>query len=254
MVIIDIVYEALNFASAKEVEEKISRPLESIMSEIENVEHVYSESSKGKANLSVQFRRGIEYSEALNKVQVTLYKNNRILPQELKEPIIKKNESTKSIIPLMLWSKSIKSDHLNDIAFQLKKRVCSSVVDLLLNSIKNTSEKNTKSLQTVKIHCLLKDKNTIEVKESSDALDSKTKVALAEVVVNEVESLKNTLIPKNVHVEVTRNYGEDARLKSDALFAKFFQACKVARKNAGINEKLETEKLLLECISLMKGK
>jgi len=49
-------------------------------------------------------------------------------------------------------------------------------------------------------------------------------VTVAEAILNKVETLKNTLIPANVHVETTRNYGETANDKVNELILKLFVA------------------------------
>ena len=52
-------------------------------------------------------------------------------------------------------------------------------------------------------------------------------VEVAERVLNKVESLKGVLIPENVHVEITRNYGETANEKVNELILKLFVATAV---------------------------
>ena len=86
---IDIVYKVPSINLSKNVEEKISLPLEASLSEIEGIEHIYSESKKGEAKITVQFTEGIEYSDALNLVKKTLsISKNKFLPKDLEKPII----------------------------------------------------------------------------------------------------------------------------------------------------------------------
>ncbi len=49
-------------------------------------------------------------------------------------------------------------------------------------------------------------------------------VAVADDVLAKVESLKGVLIPENVHVEITRNYGQTANEKVNGLILKLFVA------------------------------
>ncbi len=49
-------------------------------------------------------------------------------------------------------------------------------------------------------------------------------VTVAKAIVQKVESLKGRLIPPNVHVEITRNYGETANNKVNELIFKLFVA------------------------------
>jgi hypothetical protein len=89
---IDIVYKVPSINLAKDVEEKISRPLEAVLSEIEGVEHVYSESKKGQAKIIVQFIEGIEYFEALSLVKKTVsLSKNKLLLKGLEKPMIMKS-------------------------------------------------------------------------------------------------------------------------------------------------------------------
>ncbi|WP_020395435.1 efflux RND transporter permease subunit [Thiolinea disciformis] len=49
-------------------------------------------------------------------------------------------------------------------------------------------------------------------------------VDVAEAILNKVETLKGRIIPDNIHVEVTRNYGATAKAKVDELLKKLFIA------------------------------
>ncbi len=49
-------------------------------------------------------------------------------------------------------------------------------------------------------------------------------VIVADAVLNKLESLKGTLIPTNVHVEITRNYGKTANDKVNELLQAMFEA------------------------------
>lgn len=89
---IDIIYKVPSINLAKDVEEKISRPLEVSFSEIEGVDHVYSASKKGEAKITVQFIEDTEYSNALSLVKkIVGFTKNKILPKGLEEPIIMKS-------------------------------------------------------------------------------------------------------------------------------------------------------------------
>lgn len=62
-------------ASVADVEALVASPLEKILSEIKNIEHIYSVSSPGIAILTVQFEVGVERTEALVRLYNAVYSN-----------------------------------------------------------------------------------------------------------------------------------------------------------------------------------
>ena len=70
-------------ASVADVEMLAATPLEQILSEIEDIEHVYSVSSPGVAVLTVQFKVGVARSEALVRLYNAVYSNTDWRPANL---------------------------------------------------------------------------------------------------------------------------------------------------------------------------
>src|SRR5690554_7943581 len=77
------IFIAFPGASPIEVEHLIATPAEQVMSEMADVEHVYSVSRHGMAVVTVQFDVGIPRQEALVSLYNQVYTNQDWLPQNL---------------------------------------------------------------------------------------------------------------------------------------------------------------------------
>lgn len=239
-VIIDILYKAPNINTPREIEEKISRPIESVMSEIEGIESIYSASKNAEALISVQFEVGIKYINALSllKKSVESVSTKKLLPEGLESPILKESEPSKSIISLTFWSKTVANNQLHTIISKAKDALCQSFESKTQCLI--TNEKTISS-------------NTIEINEIED-LDAKIKLEIAEKIVDKLGDLTGNLIPENVFVEISRNYGDSEKLKSSNTLEKFMKNCELARKDIEVSKKLGFEELLKACASLIDMK
>jgi len=94
-------------ASPVEVEHLIATPAEQVMSEMANVEHVFSVSRHGMAVITVQFEVGVPRQEALVSLYNQVYTNQDWLPQNLGTlpPLIKaKGIDDVPIMALTLFS------------------------------------------------------------------------------------------------------------------------------------------------------
>jgi len=127
-IIIDILYKAPNINTPKEVEEKISRPIEFVMSEIEGVESIYSASRKNEALITVQFEEGVKSFDAFDLLKTALksVSTKKLLPKGLESPILKESESIKTIISLTFWSKAVNNIQLHTIISKAKNSLCQS--------------------------------------------------------------------------------------------------------------------------------
>lgn len=95
-------------ASAVEVENLVSVPMEQVLAEIENVEHVYSVSRPGMSVLTVQFEVGQERTESLVKLYNAIYSNQDWRPANLGigPPMVKpKGIDDVPIIAVTLWTR-----------------------------------------------------------------------------------------------------------------------------------------------------
>ena len=293
-------------ASPAEVENRVVKPLEKIISNIKGVEHVHSMAMNGRAMIIVQFYVGQDTERSYVKLYDELMKNKNIFPKGVYEPMVK----TRSIddVPMLgltLWSekyddyqirqiseevtseiKKIKDVSLTSIiggrARQLKvildkDKMAESNVDALgvmqmIQSNNGSSQSGSFSsndqeflLTTGQFLASQEDVENLVVGTSqnmpvylkqiakvedgasspsnyvsfgysnnvenakkfkdeypaSTISISKVKGAdamkISEQILEKVEQLKKTIIPNDVHVEVTRNYGETASHKVSEL-------------------------------------
>jgi len=70
-------------ASASEVEQLVSTPMERILSEIDGVEHIYSVSRPGNSVLTVQFEVGEPRDEAIVRLYNAVYSNRDWMPANI---------------------------------------------------------------------------------------------------------------------------------------------------------------------------
>lgn len=94
-------------ASAVQVENLVSSPMEQVLGEIAGVKHVYSVSRPGVALLTVQFEVGEPRTEAIVRLYNAVYSNRDWRPQNLGvlEPLIKpKGIDDVPIVTLTLWT------------------------------------------------------------------------------------------------------------------------------------------------------
>ncbi|MGB5600505.1 MAG: efflux RND transporter permease subunit, partial [Thiothrix litoralis] len=300
-------------ASAQEVENLISRPLESIMSEMTGVDHVYSYSAREQSMVTVQFIVGQQLEQSLVKLYDKLASNKDRMPIGVQEPLVKpKGADDVPLVTLTLWSNQVDDANLRLVGLdvlqslrevnntsqsfivdgrhdQLKveilpERLATFGVSLeqVANAIRMAnSERNTGSVEpdarvfrvysgaflssgedVKRLMVAVIDGRPVYVRdvatvteEPSDAgrsvgyysgsagtegeekADNAPAVTLAiakkhgtngvdvaSEVLRKLDTLKGRIIPDNVHVAVTRNYGATAKAKVDELIFKLFVA------------------------------
>ena len=94
-------------ASAQEVESLVSAPAEQVLSEISGLKHIYSTSLPGMSLLTVQYKVGIERTDALVRLYNKIASNQDWLPLNLGvgQPLIKpKGIDDVPIVSLTLWT------------------------------------------------------------------------------------------------------------------------------------------------------
>jgi len=111
-------------AEPKEVETKVTEPLEKIVSNVKGVEYVYSTSMKGQAMLVVQFYVGEDVERSLVKLYNELVKNIDKMPQGVTMPQVKSRAiDDVPVLGITLWS-----EHYSDYALkQLGEEVTSEI-------------------------------------------------------------------------------------------------------------------------------
>ncbi|MEZ5453796.1 MAG: efflux RND transporter permease subunit, partial [Thiothrix sp.] len=303
-------------ASAQEVENLISRPLESIMSEMTGVDHVYSYSAREQSMVTVQFIVGQQLEPSLVKLYDKLESNRDRIPIGVDQPLVKpKGADDVPLVTLTLWSNQVDDANLRlvglDVLQSLREVANTSqsfIVDgrrdelkveilperlatfgVSLGQVANTirmanSERNTGTVEpdqrVFKIYSgaflnsaedvkrlivsvvngqpvYVRDvasvtespseasnavayytgANTESNPEGAEQADNAAAVTLAlakkhgtngvdvaNAILAKLDTLKGRVIPDNVHVEITRNYGESAKEKVNELIFKLFVA------------------------------
>lgn len=293
-------------ANPKEVESRVVKPLEKIISNIKGVEYVYSTSMKDQAMVIVQFYVGEDIERSFVKLYNEIIKHMDRMPQGVTMPLVKTRAiDDVPMLGLTLWSETYSDHQLSEIAQELTheiekindvgitskiggrerqikvelntEKLAASGLDLLhiAKTIQsNNSQSSSGKLQRndreylVTTGEFLKSKEDIEnlvvgsrngtpiyLKQVADISDgpeqaknyvshgfglasekkgehpseysavtlsiSKRKgadaMSISEIILKKVDRLKTTLIPDDVHVEVTRNYGETASQKVSEL-------------------------------------
>jgi multidrug efflux pump subunit AcrB len=97
--------------SAKEVEERATRPMEKLLWEIPGVEYIYSTSSPGQSLVIVRFKVGEDMERSLVKLNQKLQSNFDKIPHGVSQPLIKAR-SIDDVPILALTFHSARYDHL----------------------------------------------------------------------------------------------------------------------------------------------
>jgi multidrug efflux pump subunit AcrB len=98
-------------AGAKEVEERVTRPMEKLLWEIPGVEYIYSTSSEGQSLVIVRFKVGEDMEGSLVKLNQKLQSNYDKIPHGVSQPLIKA-WSIDDVPILALTFHSARYDHL----------------------------------------------------------------------------------------------------------------------------------------------
>jgi multidrug efflux pump subunit AcrB len=293
-------------ASPTEVESRVAKPLEKIISNIKGVEHVHTMAMNGQAMLIVQFYVGQDVERSYVKLYDELAKHEDMFPKGVYKPMVK----TRSIddVPMLgitLWSDKMDDFQLRQIAEEVTSEVekvkdvaitkeiggRSRVLKVILDKDKmaengidplgimqmiqaNNSSSQSGSfvnndeeylITTGKFLTSADDVENLVVginknmpvylkqvatvqdgpstaksyvsfgysKSNEKYKDAKSEypavtisvgkvkgadaMKISEKIIDKVNHLKTTMIPNDVHVEVTRNYGETASDKVGEL-------------------------------------
>ena len=299
---IDVLVSMPGF-TAKEVEERATRPMEKLLWEIPGVEYIYSTSRPGESLAIVRFKVGEDVERSLIKLNQKLQSNFDRIPHGVSPPLIKP-KSIDDVPILALTFHSKRYDHLtlrrlvaqvDDAVKQVPMVAETSVIGgarrqlrVLLDPVRLAS----RNLSAAEILPMLKQANRQliagsitannrevvvetggflanahevgdvvvglfdakpvylrEVAEIQDAAEEPSQyvflgygaarssladeqpavtlsvakrpganaIAVAQQVLKKVEALKGRVIPRDIELTVTRNYGETATEKSNEL-------------------------------------
>ena len=111
-------------ATAAEVEQRASIPMERLLREVPGVEYVYSISQPGMSMLVVRFYVGTKEEDAIVKTYNKLYSNFDRIPQGVSQPIIKvRSIDDVPIFAITLWGENHDSYQLRRIAGELDNQI-----------------------------------------------------------------------------------------------------------------------------------
>jgi len=111
-------------ASAKEVEERVTKPMEKLLWEIPGVEYIYSTSSPGMAMAIVRFYVGEDEEDAIVRLNQKMYANFDMIPPGASPPLVKpRSIDDVPILALTLWSGHYDHFMLRRVAAQLHDEI-----------------------------------------------------------------------------------------------------------------------------------
>jgi len=111
-------------ASAKEVEERVTKPMEKLLWEIPGVEYIYSTSSAGFAMSIVRFYVGENEEDAIVKLNQKMFANFDLIPPGASPPLVKpRSIDDVPILSLTLWSRTYDHYSLRRVAAQLHDEI-----------------------------------------------------------------------------------------------------------------------------------
>lgn len=107
-------------ASAAEVEQRVTRPMEQLLWEIPGVEYLYSISSRGEAMVIVRFEVGEDEERALVRLNQKLEANFDRIPPGVIGPLVKpRSIDDVPVLAITLWSPRYDDFQLRQLAAQI---------------------------------------------------------------------------------------------------------------------------------------
>ncbi len=107
-------------ASAKEVEERVTKPMEKLLWEIKGVEYVYSISKPGMSMAIVRFYVGQDMEKSLVNLYNKLWSNLDKIPPGVSQPLVKpKSIDDVPILTFTLWSDRYTGYELRRVALEV---------------------------------------------------------------------------------------------------------------------------------------
>jgi len=111
-------------ASAREVEERVTKPMEKLLWEIPGVEYVYSTSMPNQAMAIVRFKVGEDEEKSIVRLNQKMYANFDLIPAGATPPLIKpRSIDDVPILALTFWSERYDDYQLRRVAAQVHDTV-----------------------------------------------------------------------------------------------------------------------------------
>src|SRR5512136_422060 len=111
-------------ASAKEVEERATRPMEQLLWEIPGVEYIYSTSSPGMSMAIVRFYVGEDEEKSIVRLNQKMFANFDLIPPGASQPLIKpRSIDDVPFMALTLWSTEMDGFQIRRAAAELRNKL-----------------------------------------------------------------------------------------------------------------------------------
>jgi multidrug efflux pump subunit AcrB len=118
------VFVGMPGASAREVEQRVTIPMEKLLREVPGVEYLYSTSQPGGAMVIVRFYVGIKEEDAVVRTYNKLYANFDKIPPGATQPLIKaRSIDDVPVLALTFWGKNYDGFALRRIAGEVEQSV-----------------------------------------------------------------------------------------------------------------------------------
>src|SRR5512136_1196221 len=109
-------------ASSKEIEQRVTRPMEKLLWEIPGVEYIYSTSAPGYAIAIVRFYVGEDEEKSIVRLNQKMFANFDLIPPGASQPLIK----PRSIDDVPILALTLSSDHYDHF---MLRRIAAQVYD-----------------------------------------------------------------------------------------------------------------------------
>jgi multidrug efflux pump subunit AcrB len=111
-------------ASAKEVEERVTKPMEKLLWEIPGVEYIYSTSSPGASMTIVRFYVGEDEEKSIVRLNQKMFANFDLIPPGASQPLIKpRSIDDVPVLALTFWSERYDHFTLRRVAAQVHDEI-----------------------------------------------------------------------------------------------------------------------------------
>ena len=118
------VFVSMPGATAKEVEQRVTYPVEKLVRELPTVEYVYSTSRPGSSMVIVRFYVGTDPEDAMVQLYAKLYANLDRIPPGVSSPLVKmRSIDDVPILAMTLSSSTYDGIQLRQIAGELDKQI-----------------------------------------------------------------------------------------------------------------------------------
>jgi multidrug efflux pump subunit AcrB len=118
------VFVSVPGATAAEVEQRVTRPMEKLLWEVPGVEYLYSTSSPGQSLAIVRFAVGEDEEAALVRLNQKLAANGDRIPPGASPPLVKaRSIDDVPIVALTLWGPRYDDHQLRQLAAQVREAV-----------------------------------------------------------------------------------------------------------------------------------